>query len=252
MESLSFSNSLFNTSSSHANEDIVYNLSYLMYGPMFQLVGSIHLLPWIPHHVHTSSTRINKYRSTWLARLAAAVSGVWAVLALHQSYHLRADLMNGSSQLAVNLIMFSLGVHVAEMMDMILCGNFTLLSVHHLAVIITFAGAVITQQALGFAVLTLITELNAVTNKTRILHIITDTSKLSLEYKINSYTNVFTFFIRILIIFWMNQQSFVYFMETPCIFFGCSAAGLLFVNMWNLIVFRTIIFKDILNKPKTQ
>ena len=253
METVSLSTPILNASSlESSSEEIHYNLSFLLYGPLLQFLGSLLLVPWIPFHVQTSKARSNKWRSTWLARLSAGITGVWAVITLHDSYSLRADLMDASSQMAINLLLFSLGVHIAETLDMVITSNFSLLSVHHIAVIITFAGAVLSQQAIGFAVLTLVTELNAVTNKTRILHIISDTNKKSLEYRVNAITNLTTFFIRILIIFWMNNQSFIYFINTPCLFFGCSAAGLLFVNLWNLTVFRTIIVKDVLSKPKEQ
>ena len=49
-------------------------------------VSVARLLPWAPHSVTSSPRRLHKWRSTWLARLAAAVSGLWAVLALHSSY----------------------------------------------------------------------------------------------------------------------------------------------------------------------
>ena len=235
---------------SGSDDQISLSPGLLLVGPLAQLVGSPVLLPWVPAHVQTSAKRTHKWRSTWLARAAAGISGLLAVLALHQSFSLRTNLMYGSSQMAVDLIMFSLGVHIAETLDMIIMRNFSLLAIHHIAVIATFAGALLSSKAIGFAVLTLVTELNAVTNKTRILHIISDANTLSLEYKINSYVNILTFFMRILIIFWMNNQSILYFVDEPCIFFGVCSIGILFVNMWNLTVFKTLFIRDILQKPK--
>jgi len=254
MESfLSTQSNLLNTNltSSSINDVSSSSLPLILVGPFLQILGSFLLTPLIPSHVQTSRSRTSKWRATFLARIAAGVSGCWAVLALYQSYHLRADLMFGSSPMAVNLIIFSLGVHIAEMMDMLSTGKFSLLAIHHIAVIICFAGAIVSSKAIGFAVLTLVTELNAVTNKTRILHIISDTDTMSVKYRTNAITNIFTFFIRILIIFWMNNQSFLYFMQEPTVFFGCCSLGLMFVNLWNLQVFKTLIVKDILVKSKT-
>merc|ERR1712121_427996 len=104
------------------------SLALLLVGPLFQILGSSLLTPFIPSYIQTSKSRSSKWRATFLARIAAGVSGVLAVLALYQSYNLRADLMFGSSPMAVNLIIFSLGVHIAEMMDMIVSGKFSLLS----------------------------------------------------------------------------------------------------------------------------
>lgn len=222
----------------------------LLLGPVLQVAGSLPLLALAPHCLPAATGRRHKWRSTHLARISAAISGLWALLALYDSLPLRRDLMFGCSEMAVNLILFSLGVHIAELLDMIITRQFSLLSIHHLAVIICFAGALLSSRSIGFAVLTLVTELNAVTNKTRILHIISQKDNDSLEYQVNSYVNIFTFFIRILIIFWMNNQAFQYFSEDPCIFFGCCSLGLLFVNMWNLSVFKTLVNKDIIRKKK--
>ena len=225
-------------------------VSLIVVGPVLQLVGSVLLLSLVPTSLTTSEARRQKWRSTQLARLSAAISGLWALAAFYDSLPLRRDLMYGSSDMAVNLIIFSLGVHIAEVVDMIVTRQFSLLSVHHLAVIICFAGALLAKCSVGFAVLTLITELNAVTNKTRILHIIGQKDTGSLQFIINSYVNIFTFFIRILIIFWMNNQAFQYFSQDPCLFFACCSLGLLFVNMWNLLVFKTLVVKDIFRKKK--
>ena len=241
---------LLNSTVSGSGDDIQLSPRLLLLGPLAQLLGSVLLLPWVPAQVRTSTKRTHKWRSTFLARISAGISGILAVFTLQQSFPLRADLMYGSSQMAVDLIMLSLGIHIAETMDMIIIGNFSLLSVHHLAVIATFAGALLSNKAIGFAVLTLVTELNAVTNKTRILHIISDTNTLSLEYKINAYVNIVTFFMRILVIFWMNNQSILYFVDEPCVFYGVCSIGILFVNMWNLTVFKTLFIRDILQKPK--
>ena len=241
---------LLNSTVSGSGDDIHLSPRLLLLGPLAQLLGSVLLLPWVPAQVRTSTKRTHKWRSTFLARISAGISGILAVFTLQQSFPLRADLMYGSSQMAVDLIMLSLGIHIAETMDMIIIGNFSLLSVHHLAVIATFAGALLSNKAIGFAVLTLVTELNAVTNKTRILHIISDTNTLSLEYRINAYVNIVTFFMRILVIFWMNNQSILYFVDEPCVFYGVCSIGILFVNMWNLTVFKTLFIRDILQKPK--
>ena len=217
----------------------------ILLGPLLQGGGSLLLRP-----LTGSSRRSDKWRATHLARLSAAISGLWALLALYDYLQLRRDFMFGSSELAVNLIIFSLGVHIAEVLDMIVTRQFSLLSIHHLAVIICFSGALLTGRSLGFAVITLVTELNAVTNKTRILHIISQKDSDSWEYQLNAYVNICTFFIRILIIFWMNNQAFQYFSKDPCIFFGCCSVGLLFVNMWNLSVFKVLVDKDIIRNKK--
>ena len=103
---------------------------------------------------------------------------------------------------------------------------------------------------MGWAVLSLTTELNAMTNKTRILHIISDTNTLSLEFRINAYVNIITFFMRILVVAWINIEFILYFVNEPCVFYGVYSIGILIVNIWNLTVIRTLFVKDILQRSQ--
>ena len=169
----------------NAARDISLRPQLLLLGPMCQLLGSILLLPWVPTYIRTSAMRTHKWRFTFLARIAAGVSSILAVIVLQQSFALRSDFMYGSSQMGVDLIMLSLGIHIAETIDMILISNVSMLFIHHLITISILAGVLLSSSAIGWAVLSLTTELNAVTNKTRILHIISDTNTLSLEYRIS-------------------------------------------------------------------
>ena len=100
--------------------DISLRPQLLLVGPLCQLLGSILLLPWVPAYIRTSLKRTHKWRFYFLTRIAAGVQCILAVIVLQQSYALRADLMYGSSQMGVDLIMLSLGIHIAETIDMIL------------------------------------------------------------------------------------------------------------------------------------
>merc|ERR1711936_899908 len=220
--------------------------------PMLQVVLSLILAPFLPDSISSSSSRSWKWKATFIARFSAGVSGVWALMVLYHSPSMCSDLMLTYSPSAQHLILFSLGVHIAEAVDMLINLHPSMLMVHHILVIICFAGALLTDKAIGFAVLSLVTEINAVLNKTRILHIITNTPKDSIEYIWNAYLNIFTFFIRILIIVWMNNQCFLYYGVLPLPFLLSCSAGLLIVNIWNLSVFRQLVQKDVFRKVKSS
>ena len=53
---------------------------------------------------------------------------------------LRADLLLGCSATATCCLLFSLGVHAAETLDMVCRGHYTLLTLHHIGTILTIAG----------------------------------------------------------------------------------------------------------------
>ena len=60
--------------------------------------------------------------------------------ALQESAVLRADLLRGCSATATCCLLFSLGVHAAETLDMAHRGHYTLLTLHHVGTILTIAG----------------------------------------------------------------------------------------------------------------
>merc|ERR1712215_670967 len=227
-------------------------LPWLLLGSMIQVVLSLILPHFTPDSVSSSSSRTWKWRTTFIARFSAGVSGVWALIVLYHSPSMCSDLMLSYSPAARHLVIFSLGVHIAEAVDMLINLHPSMLMLHHILVIICFTGALLTDKAIGFAVLSLVTEINAVFNKTRILHIITNTPKDSIEYLNTAYLNIFTFFIRMLIIVWMNNQCFLYYGVLPLPFLLSCGVGLLIVNLWNMSVFRQLVQKDVFRKSKSS
>ena len=160
-------------------------LPWLFLGPISFMVSHLFRLPIHPSSLIDSNRKNSKrwkLRTTFVARLCAAITGSWAVLILYSSPVLSANLMLTTSLSAQHLVAFSLGVHMAEVVDMIINIRLSsMLLVHHLIVIICFAGVLLTEKAVGFAVLSLVTEVNIVFNKTKILNMITSKKHHSVE-----------------------------------------------------------------------
>ena len=138
----------------------------------------------------------------------------------------------------------------AVSVGMVMAAQFSFLTIHHIGTIATICGVINTGVGQGFGMFCLIPELNAVFNKTRILHLITDTDKNSAEWRINSVINIVTFFIRVLLTSYVQGHSFQHFVETPNTFFLVTFMSLSFINFWNLSCFKTLVVKDLLRKPK--
>ena len=162
----------------------------------------------------------------------------------------RADFVYNSTKSAKRLTAFSIGVHLAEALDMVLQGQASKLLVHHLFVITCFASALLTDRAVGFAVLSLVTEVNSVFNKTRIIHLVAGLSRGSDRFQRNAKINLATFVVRMVIVAWMNIQSFLYFKILPLSFLLPCNVGLLFVNLWNVSVFKQLVFADLVSKTQ--
>ena len=222
--------------------------AWLLCGLLIHHLGGLVLLPPAPASVLSSESRHWKWQNTYLARIAAAITGAWALVSLHASPEMRINLMLTKTSSAECLVAFSIGVHLAEAIDMLWQKQPSKLLIHHVFVILCFTGALLTGKAVGFAVLSLVTEVNSVFNKTRIIHIVAGIDRASNEFQLNARINLATFAIRMVIVAWMNHQSFLYFDTLLLAFLLPCNLGLLFVNFWNISVFRQLVVADLLVK----
>ena len=220
-------------------------LPWILLGFLFHSLGSRLLLPAPPPTVLASSDRLWKWRTTYMSKISAGLSGVSALLSICCSPDMRDDLMFTSAPSSTRLVAFSVGVHLAESCDMLAQSQLSMLLVHHAFVIVCFSGALYKKMAVGFATLSLVTEINSVFNKTRILHLVSGLSHASQDFKINSRLNLATFTIRMAIIAWMNRRSFSYYGVLPLSFLLPSIIGTSIINFWNISVFRQLLARDL-------
>ena len=96
---------------------------------------------------------------------------------LTQSQNLRDSLMYESSMMTNNLLILALGLHIAELLDMLIFSKITLLTIHHMVFIACALGALFFEKAVGFGVLSLVNLLNTVSIKTRFQSCYEDSSK---------------------------------------------------------------------------
>ena len=114
-----------------------------------------------------------------------------------------------------------------------------------------FTGVLNTNIGQGFGMFCLVPELNAVFNKTRLLHLLEGVDKTSLQFRVNSGVNIATFLARVLITTYVQAHSFQHFLRTPNTFFLVTLLSISFINFWNMSCFKTLVVKDLLRKPKT-
>ena len=85
--------------------------------------------------------------------------------------------MYESSMMTNNLLILALGLHIAELLDMLIFSKITLLTIHHMVFIACALGALFFEKAVGFGVLSLVNLLNTVSIKTRFQSCYEDSSK---------------------------------------------------------------------------
>jgi len=237
---------------SSQSDDFYITTLILLLGPLIEIIGSSIIQRWfIPAYIQTSPQRIFKWRSTLIARITAGITGIMAVYALHDNDVLITDPTNGNTKASLYCVLFSLGVHLAETVEMVLHKQYSFLTIHHIFAMACLFSAWQTQMVQGFAVIFLVPEINAVFNKTRILHLVADVDRNSLAYIINSYINVVTFFLRVLIVAWLHGQSFQLFIGNPNVLFTTCLLCTSFVNFWNMTCLKTLVMKDIMRKKKS-
>ena len=137
------------------------SLSLLLLGPAIITVGTLILRPFTPKYILENTSRI-KWRATFISRLNAAITGVWAVLALSDSEVVRLDLLYGVSSQARACLTFSFGVHAGELVEMMMTSQYSMLTWHHVGSIICLILVLNYNIAIGFCILCLTTEINAV------------------------------------------------------------------------------------------
>ena len=223
---------------------------WLFIGLLLHPIGSLVLLPPAPASVTSSAFRQWKWQSTYLERIASALTGIWATAAIYTSSEMRDDLMFTLSSSAECLVAFSIGVHLAEAVNMVRHLELCKLLIHHVFVILCFTGALFTRTAGGFAVLSLTTEVQMVFHKTRRIHIMAGLDRASKKFQLNARINLVTFATRVVILSWMNYQSVLYIGILPLAFLLTCNFGLLFVNFWSISIFNQLVVIDLLKKTK--
>ena len=146
----------------------VGGMAALLLGPLVEVMGSL-LVPLLlskSSPVLSSQTRYHKWRTTFLARINAGITGLWAVWALYDSQEIRSDLLTATSRQGTLCLLFSLGVHSVETLEMFLHRQYSLLTIHHVAAIASNYAVLATQTGMGFGLWILVPEINAVFNKT--------------------------------------------------------------------------------------
>merc|ERR1711936_1538899 len=108
-------------------------LRHVLVGPAIITVGNIMLRP--PKYL-TSNLARAKWRTTFISRLNAAITGLWALLVLCDSEVVRLDLLYGVSDLARTFLAFSLGVHAGELVEMMVNSQYSMLTSHHIGSIV--------------------------------------------------------------------------------------------------------------------
>ncbi|KXJ28926.1 TLC domain-containing protein 2 [Exaiptasia diaphana] len=183
------------------------------------------------------------YRNIWISLIHSTLTAVLSVYSFFNEPDMLTDMVQKWSTFAYYLVCVSLGYFFHDILDLI-CNdmkNSGGLLIHHVVVIGAFSLAVFHQAYLGFAMCSLLIEVNSVFLHARRLMSFHNVSKTSLKYEINGLLMLFSFIaFRFLTSGWM--VNFViqnrHVLPRAVTIYGCIAMGILIIV--NIILFLTI------------
>uniref|UniRef100_A0A667ZYW5 TLC domain containing 2 n=1 Tax=Myripristis murdjan TaxID=586833 RepID=A0A667ZYW5_9TELE len=173
--------------------------------------------------------------STSLAH--SSLTGTWAVLCFYLDPQLAEDLISCHSLLSHSLVAVSTGYFIHDFLDMALNQTFKQsweLLLHHSVVISCFSLAVTSRFYLGFAVASLLVEINSVFLHSRQL--------LLLSGQRNSLLNLGTFVVfRVCTLGWMIRWLTAHREQIPRSVLTMGTAGLSLITTMNTVLLYRLL-----------
>ncbi|XP_065674658.1 TLC domain-containing protein 2 [Hydra vulgaris] len=190
------------------------------------------------------------WRNTFCSLLHSAISSLWVLLCYWDEPKLLSDMVLTSSKFSVLLVMFSTGYFFYDLFDLI--GHEKMreweLLIHHISVITAFMISVITSRYQGFAVCSLIMEVNSIFLHIRRLMRLEDQNK-SFLYSLNGVFLLITLiFCRICMSGWMIRWLLVNYRSLPFLHYVVGLFGMVVITVNNIGLMYRLWVSELKNK----
>ncbi|KAL7642129.1 UNVERIFIED_CONTAM: hypothetical protein RMT77_006689 [Armadillidium vulgare] len=197
-----------------------------------------------------------KWKNIMISLIHSVVAGLWAVICFILFPEMAEDLINSYSTFAHMLVSFSVGYFLHDLMDLSLNyrnrSSYELI-IHHCFVIVCFGLSIMTTFYIGYAVVSLLVEINSIFLHSRQLFNIVGTQKSDFTYRLNSLMNIFTFIIfRIAVLGWMTRWLVLHRSHLSLPVYTLGSVGLAVIILMNIVLFIRICSTDFSNKRKTD
>ncbi|XP_071362038.1 TLC domain-containing protein 2-like [Trachinotus anak] len=213
-----------------------------------------------------ASKKAWKWRNISTSLAHSALTGAWAVLCFYQQPQMVEDLISSHSMLSHSLVAVSTGYFINDFLDMAMNQPFKQsweLLLHHSVVIPCFGWAVTTRLYLGFAVVSLLVEINSVFLHIRQLLLLsgqrnrpgteTTAPRPSASYMTTSWLNMGTFLVfRVCTLGWMARWLAGHSAHIPRYTLMMGTTGLGVISTMNTVLFYRLLRADILPKYNTS
>ncbi|KAM9846427.1 TLC domain-containing protein 2-like [Aulostomus maculatus] len=197
--------------------------------------------------------------STSLAH--SSLTGAWTVLCFYLQPQMVEDLISSHSSLSQSLVAVSTGYFIHDFLDVALNRSFKQsweILLHHSVVISSFSLAVTSRLYLGFAVVSLLMEINSVFLHIRQLLLLsgqrnklrTDStaSRPSAIYRLTTWLNLGTFLVfRVCTLGWMSRWLVANSERMPQYVLMMGTTGLSVISAVNIVLLYRLFKADILD-----
>ncbi|XP_053187044.1 TLC domain-containing protein 2-like [Scomber japonicus] len=203
-----------------------------------------------------------RWRNITTSLAHSSLTGAWAVLCFYLEPKMVEDLISSHSILSNSLVAVSSGYFIHDFVDLILNQSFKRsweVLFHHSVVLSCFSLAVTSRRYLGFAVVSLLVEINSVFLHIRQLLLLSGkrnrpgteitAPRPSVTYRMTSWLNLGTFLVfRVFTLGWMSRWLADHSDRiTPRYFLLMGTAGLGLLSIMNTVLLYRLIRADILS-----
>ncbi|XP_027204013.2 TLC domain-containing protein 2-like [Dermatophagoides pteronyssinus] len=189
-----------------------------------------------------------RYRNFFISFIHAFITGVGSLLCVLSNPMLLTDVIDAASDWGYLLTSFSLGYFIYDTIEMAAFMNkkgTTELLLHHFLVIACFLNTVIYKRFIGYNMLALMIEISNIFLHFRQLLLLSNYSKLSSLYRINSVTNIVLFvFVRGACMFGLWYTLIIFIDRLPFITKLTAIISMIGISITSIILFRRIWNSD--------
>ncbi|KAM4620384.1 TLC domain-containing protein 2-like [Polymixia lowei] len=205
-----------------------------------------------------------RWRNIATSLTHSSLTGAWAVLCFYLHPRMAEDLISSHSVFSHSLVAVSTGYFIHDFLDLAFNQSFKQcweVLLHHSVVISCFSLAVTSRFYLGFAVVSLLVEINSVLLHTRQLLLLSGRRnkpgteatcpRPSTVYRMTSLLNLGTFLVfRVCTLGWMTRWLAGHGEHIPRSVVTMGTVGLSLITIMNTVLFYRLLRADVLTDTR--
>ncbi|KAK4471050.1 hypothetical protein MN116_000560 [Schistosoma mekongi] len=192
------------------------------------------------------------WQNTCVSLVHAVVSGIWSLSTFYFEPDFLKDLINLSTWKTTSLVSYSLGYFIFDFAHMAILHPYRStaeLLVHHFVIFLCFSSALLSGKYIGYAVVSLLPEVNSVFLHLRRVMNYLHIPKENCFFHATCLLNIGTFIVfRFMVLSWMAWWIFVNRDKIPSGYYCLGSVGLSVLIVMNIVLFIRVVYADFFSK----